>query len=260
MARVTVIGAGPSGCVFAGRMAQLGHDVTLIERLTFPRQRLGESLSAGFLLMLEMIGARAAVERAGFSHIHTVSVTWDAGVTERHDPHAQGLLVDRGRFDALLLEQARTLGVRLLQPASVRECQAIDNGWRLLVDCGGSSIDLVADFLVDATGRTGFLRAQRTRQEVSTVAVYAYWEGTRFPEQPTIEAGADAWYWGVPLPDGRYSSLVFLDATTLRAQRGRPLTDVLRDYLDRSQLVSGVVGRVPRGEPAVGRVPRESVK
>ena len=37
MAEICVIGAGPAGSVFATRMAQLGHQVDLIERQRFPR-------------------------------------------------------------------------------------------------------------------------------------------------------------------------------------------------------------------------------
>ena len=43
MAEVCVIGAGPAGSIFATRMAQLGHQVHLIERQRFPRAHLGES-------------------------------------------------------------------------------------------------------------------------------------------------------------------------------------------------------------------------
>ena len=45
MAEVCVIGAGPAGSIFATRMAQLGHQVHLIERQRFPRAHLGEFLA-----------------------------------------------------------------------------------------------------------------------------------------------------------------------------------------------------------------------
>jgi len=109
MSCIAVIGAGPAGCVFAARMAQLGYEVTLVERLAFPRRRLGESLSAGVLPLLETIGARGAVETAGFSRVHVVRTAWVEDEVERRDPDGRGLLVDRGQFDALLLERARAL-------------------------------------------------------------------------------------------------------------------------------------------------------
>jgi flavin-dependent dehydrogenase len=249
--RVVVIGAGPAGCVFAARMAQCGHDVTLIERLAFPRPRLGESLSAGVLPMLDLVGARAAVEDADFPRIRAVSTAWVDGESERRDPEGRGLLVDRGRFDALLLQRARALGVRVLQPAEVQEHRWLGERWHLRVACGDQTVDLEAGFLADAAGRRGFLRGHRTRQAVSTVALYAYWRGTGLPRQPRIEAAAHAWLWGVPLPDGLFNTLVFLDASTLRRERGRSLTAILHEHLDRSQLLAHTAGRDPRSGPAV---------
>ena len=37
---------------------------------------------------------------------------------------------------------------------------------------------------------------------------------------PRIEAGANAWFWGVPLPSGVYNTLVFMDPRDLRAMGG----------------------------------------
>lgn len=239
MARVCVVGAGPAGCVFSARMAQLGHEVSLIERLHFPRTRLGESLSPGVLPLLEMIGARLPVERAGFPRVRSVTTAWDGDVQERHDPEQRGLLVDRGRFDALLLARARALGVRVVQPASVRERRQSDGRWWLGVEQDGRKIEIEADFLTDASGRAGVLPSRRARHPVCTLALYAYWQGTNLPRQPRIEAGSDAWYWGVPLPDGRYNTLVFLDASRLRENRGRSLTGLFHEYLNRSGLMAG---------------------
>ena len=243
MSCIAVIGAGPAGCVFAARMAQLGYEVTLVERLAFPRRRLGESLSAGVLPLLETIGARGAVETAGFSRVHVVRTAWVEDEVERRDPDGRGLLVDRGQFDALLLERARALGVRVLQPASVEQFRYIGGRWQLRVASGGGHVDLAADFLADATGRVGFLRRRRRRQPVTTVALYGYWRGSRLPRQPRIEAGADAWYWVVPLPGGVCNTLVFVDAATVRAHRGRSLTTLLQWYLDRSRVLTNGVER-----------------
>jgi hypothetical protein len=69
--------------------------------------------------------------------------------------------------------------------------------------------------------------------------LYAYWRGATLPEQPRIEAGHDAWYWGVPLPDGRYNTLVFIDARHLRTLRPAPLADVFQRLIRASQLMAG---------------------
>src|ERR1051325_8287288 len=124
MSRVAVIGAGPAGVVFAARMSQLGHQVWLIERSLFPRARLGESLTAGVVPLLELIGAQAEIQRVGFSPVTGVRRQWDGPPEIRRQPGNGGLLVDRERFDSVLLDRARALGVVVLQPAIVLQRRA----------------------------------------------------------------------------------------------------------------------------------------
>ena len=194
MSTVCVVGGGPAGSTFASRMAGLGHDVWLIERQSFPRRHLGKSLGPGVLPLLEMTGARGPVE-ARARPVRRVDVKWEAAVEMREDPREQGAIVDRGEFDRLLLERACALGVRVLQPATVRTCEAGDGGWRLGVEAQGRSVRLDVDFLADARGRAGAAAGSRRRIARRTLALYAYWRGAGLPRQPRIEAAGEAWYW-----------------------------------------------------------------
>lgn len=239
MANICVIGAGPAGSTFAARMAQLGHSVCLVERARFPRSHLGESLSLGVSPLLETIGAREAVEAAGFLRVRSVRVKWDAALQVREDAREQGLLVDRGEFDRLLMERAKALGVRVLQPARVRQSRNDHDGWRIEVDAGGNPAQLRVDFLAEATGRSAGFNANKRRTGCRTIALYAYWRGRALPEDPSIEAGSDAWYWGVPLPDGTYNTLVFVDAKHFRTARPGSLTTRFLELLGRSSLAAG---------------------
>ena len=239
MADICVIGAGPAGSTYAARMAQLGHDVCLIERARFPRRHLGESLSPGVLPLLATTGARDAVEAAGFRRVRNVHVKWDGELKVREDAREEGLLVDRGDFDRLLLERARTLGVRVLQPANVRERKGGDGGWRINVETAGGAARIHADFVADAGGRSAGYAAQRQRTGCRTLALYAYWRGSDLPAEPRIEAGADAWYWGVPLPDGTYNTLVFVDVKQFRAASAGSLQGRFLALLARSGLMTG---------------------
>lgn len=233
-ATICVIGAGPSGSTFAARMAQLGHDVYLIERAAFPRSHLGESLSPGVLPLLEATGAREVVEAAGFLRVQKVMVSWGAAPQIREDAREQGLLVDRGRFDQLLLARAQALGVNVLQPAHVVHRELNPQGWTITIDHAGLRQNVHADFLADARGRSG---GRKQRHGPATLALYGYWRGRNLPAQPRIEAGRDCWYWGVPLPDGSYNTLVFVDAKTFR--RSGTLETRFHELLARSSLMTG---------------------
>jgi 2-polyprenyl-6-methoxyphenol hydroxylase-like FAD-dependent oxidoreductase len=178
------------------------------------------------------------VDAAGFPRVRRVHVKWEGEPQIRDDPREQGLLVDRDNFDRILLERAKALGVQVLQPARVCECNSDHGGWSVDIRANGSPVQLRADFLADASGRSG-IAAHRRRTGCRTLALYAYWRGSDLPQEPRIEADSDAWYWGVPLPDSTYNTLVFVDIEHFRAARSRSLTMRFLDLLGRSGLLAG---------------------
>jgi flavin-dependent dehydrogenase len=236
---ICIIGAGPAGSTLAARMAEFGHRVCLIERANFPRAHLGESLSPGVLPLLDVMGARDAVEAAGFYRVRDVRVQWDQGPQLRRDPRREGLLVDRGRFDALLLDRAKRLGVHVLQPAIVRERRWDGDGWQLRVQTDEGMVESRTTFLADASGRAAALPARRRRTGCRTLALYAYWRTSRLPVEPRVEAGADTWYWGVPLPDGSYNTLAFVDAEHFRSAPRVSVAARFHELIARSGLMEG---------------------
>ena len=153
---------------------------------------------------------------------------WDRGPEERVDPRAQGMLVDRGTFDWLLLEHARSLGATVLQPAVLRERHDDGAGWRLRVELQGRSLSIRASLLADAAGRGAALPGRRRPNGCRTLALYCYWRGGRFPPEPRIEAGRKPGSGGSRFPDNSYNTLVFVDGRSLRdrspARLRRPLS------------------------------------
>jgi flavin-dependent dehydrogenase len=216
---ICIIGGGPAGSVLGAQLAQFGLRVCLVERATFPRRRLGESLSPGVIPLLASIGAGLAIEKAGFPRVRKVSVHWEEK-REREDPDGQGMIVDRGHFDRLLLNLARDCGVVAFQPATVEKLQRCADGWSVNISEQGRRTALNARFIADAAGRAGALPRRRCATGPRTAALHAYWTGIGLPTHPRIAAGAAEWFWGVPLPDGVYNTLVFLDPRDLRAMPG----------------------------------------
>lgn len=242
---VAVVGGGPAGAVIALRMAQLGHSVCLVERERFPRRHLGESLTPGVLPMLASIGVSGRVT-VGASPVTRVGMTWDAEPTERRDPEARGLLVDRGVFDAALLAEARAAGVNVRQPATARAAREHARGVTLSIDAPAGPSELEARFVVDATGRSaGFgaraFGAQRVAAGPRTFAVHGWWRGRGLPTTPSLEAVARAWCWGVPIPDGTYDTLAFIDEARL-AERPRSLERWLVTLLEGSSIGRAIEG------------------
>ena len=237
---VCIIGAGPAGSSLAIRLAQLGHAVCIIERSVFPRPRLGECLNPGIWPQLELLGVARTIESAGFWPYRTWVIQWERDFPIRRDFGAKsGLLVDRGRFDTLLLEFARAHGVHVMQPAYVRTRRRDDQGWHLNVQFADGTCALDADFLADASGRSTLSRGHKQRGTHRMLALYGYWCGVSLPHEPQIEAGSNGWYWGVPLPNGTYNAIVFVDAADFCAERGPSLRASYKALIDRSTLMAG---------------------
>jgi flavin-dependent dehydrogenase len=241
---VCVIGGGPAGATIARRLALSGHLVCLVEKTRFPQPKIGESLSPNILPLLETLGLRERVEEASFLRPEKTLVRWSSA-NERppfpSDP--RGLMVDRGRFDQLLLEAAREAGVRILQPAQALRPKLGESGyWTLPVRCEAEQLMVRARYLVAATGRRNLLHGKRKLYSVPTIALYAYWRNAGIdPSAVMVEAGLDEWFWGATLPDGTFNAMVFTDPSRVQSSRGQlqGLESLYRSMLNQSSLIRG---------------------
>ena len=214
----------------------LGTRSRLIEQARFPRSRLGKSLSPGVTPLLKAAKLEQALDAQRVNRVHNVWVDWAEGPRLREDPREQGMIVDRGAFDLGLIESARAFGVEVRQPARVLVRRREEGRWRLTIGIDGRTETHDADFLAEAGGRGAASGRPACRTGPPTLAVFAYWRAARLPPTPQIERGEDAWFWGVPLPNGTYNTLAFLDPKAFGAAPGA-LTPRFLDALARSRLM-----------------------
>ncbi|MCC8942776.1 tryptophan 7-halogenase [Bradyrhizobium sp. Arg68] len=239
-AEVCVIGGGPAGAAFAVRLARLGHDVVVIERSAFPRPRIGEALAPSIWTILDLLNLRDEIAQAGFAPVEKSILRWAGGVDEDVSPPPGhfGLMVDRGRFDAILLDTARKAGVRVLQPARAKAPRARAGGWIVSVESAAGELLIEARFLVDAAGRYSNIRKTEPPEGPLTVALSGHWRDTPLVPGPNrIEAGNSCWYWGAPRPDGAFCAMVFVDAAQCSGRRRREIEADYRDRLTESGLL-----------------------
>lgn len=224
---VAIVGAGPAGSTMALRLAQLGHRVCMIEAKAFPRSHIGEALSPGVRALLEFLRVNEVAR--GAVTFDAADICWTSEGYERNPMDPRGFTVDRGLFDARLVDAARAHGVTLLQPVIAVGQVRTQTGWRIGCRAGADAFDVNADFLVDASGRRGLLPKSRTRTSPPTAALYGYWTGSALPELPRILADTQRWYWGSPVPGGRFNVMAFTDASDLR-NRAASLTALYRQW------------------------------
>ena len=216
---VCVVGGGPAGAGLAAALARTGYRVCVVEQRVFPRDHVGESLSPGAWPLLDSLGiARSAVEAVA-APVRVTGVRWR---TEREErvPVGAGLTLDRGRFDALLLDHARASGatVRL---GRARPATRTATGWRVPIDAG----PVEARFLADASGRhdsSAVGGAGPPRGPWPCTPGGGTTRGPAGTADAWSHALAEGWLWCARLPDGEVRAMVFVDPDRLRAEAAGP--------------------------------------
>lgn len=229
---VVVIGGGPGGCAAAIQCANAGLDVTLVEREPFPRAHPGETLHPGVEPLLEQLGVLESVRAAGFLRHEGNWVKW-AGTSRFEsfgaDEHGcwRGYQAWRADFDTILLNRARELGVRIMQPC--RADKALLDGPRV---CGvrTSAGDITATFVIDAAGDRHWLAGQLDLQLGSRspklIARYGYVSGAcpERDEAPAVVADSNGWTWTARVKPNIYqwTRLSLFGATCAQSSQGPP--------------------------------------
>jgi flavin-dependent dehydrogenase len=233
-ADVCVVGGGPAGTTTAQQIASLGFDVCLIEREAFPKPRIGASLPSSILPLLEVIGVRDRVENAGFLRPERIVVWWSTpDPVIGPSPGPPGFHVARDELDELLVRNAEARGVLVLRPARATLPQRrADGGWQVKFHHAGNLKEVIASFIVDATGTRPLLPGRRVRVSAPLLSLYAHWQSVdRKETEGRVEAGENEWLWWAPLGGGKSVAAVFLDPKRLSGMRRVEIDSLYRDLL-----------------------------
>ena len=154
---VIIVGAGPAGTVTATRLAMAGLKVVIIERATFPRYHIGESLTATAAQILHEFGLADHMDRLDFPVKTGVKVIGHDAKSEFFVPAAQNAWqVRRAEFDKVLLEHAIDCGANHLY-GSVKQVlmegtRAVGVAYRTKKAGDDTLHEIRARYVVDATG------------------------------------------------------------------------------------------------------------
>ncbi len=217
-ADVLIVGAGPAGTSAAIALAELGYRVVLAEKTKFPRPHVGESLPPKISRLFQILGVEQAIDTAGFLRMRGTTVhQGDHALTHDFDPDPRvfGYQVDRGKFDEILLERARSSGATILEETSVSDPRALSDA-RFVIDAGGQKSHLAKLF------------GARRREAIRTVAVTGYYRGAKTPasfaaENTLFEMRPDGWLWSVLLAEGRRNVTIGVDPERLKGTRPEEL-------------------------------------
>jgi geranylgeranyl reductase family protein len=218
---VLVVGAGPGGSATAYHLATRGVDVLMVDRATFPREKVcGDGLTPRGVRALQQMGVDA--HDPGFVRVDALRTYGVDGFKDdypwprlRHFPDF-GVVRSRFEFDDLLVQHAVKAGASFRQGVEAT-APIMSDGWvagATVTEDGGEPTEIRARFVVAADGASSRFagRAGVTRNQARPVAIAArrYYRIDR-PQEPVLEAFLDlvdrdgimaGYGWIFPLGDG----------------------------------------------------------
>jgi geranylgeranyl reductase family protein len=199
--RVLVIGAGPGGAAMGYWLARHGHDVTLVEKKHFPRDKTcGDGLTPRAVKQLEDMGLGDGLSKhhrydglRATAHGRQLELQWPSHpIYPRH-----GYVVRRRDLDMMVAHNARDAGATLLegheavQPIVERGCVRGAVVRDLDRDV---TTEMRADYVVIADGANSrfgrSLGTSRTKEWPYGTAIRTYWQSPRHND-PWIESALD---------------------------------------------------------------------
>jgi len=225
---VVIIGAGPAGAIAASMLVQDGWNTVVVERESFPRFSIGESLlphcmefvkQAG---MLDALNANAAQLDFQFKNGAAFYRKGERSEFNFEDKFSEGpgttFQVKRAAFDKLLADEASRIGADIRYQQSVEEVLTHENGATLKISTVDESYHLKTRFVLDASGFGRVLPRLLDLNVPSDLpprkAVFTHFKDNIKSDanfdrnkilitvHPEIE---DVWYWLIPFSDGTSS-------------------------------------------------------
>ncbi|HJZ74251.1 MAG TPA: tryptophan 7-halogenase [Vicinamibacterales bacterium] len=256
-----IVGGGPAGAATAIALSQRGLTAAIVDRAPEPVARVGETLPPDVRRPLETLGVWDRFAAADHDPAIGNRSYWGSSVAgDFHfiaTPYGSGWHIDRRRFEAMLLAEARARGVLVFAGRPLHDVCRDRHRWTVRIP-----EPLGARFVVDASGRASALARCCGVQRMSIDQLVA---ATTFLEpldrstdgQPdphgrftVIEATPDGWWYSAPLPQRRLVVACMTDADLAArlALRGRDgwLSAARRTRATRDRVESYSVGGTPR--------------
>lgn len=218
---VVVIGAGPAGSTAAGLVAQAGLNTLLVERESFPRFHVGESLMPECYWPLQRLGLIERMKESSFVPKKSVQFVASSGKESHpfyfteHDPRdcSTTWQVERADFDKMLFDRAGELGADCHDCTRVLDVM-IDNSQEVsgvkLRTADGQIRSIKSKVVMDASGQSSLIANKLgVRQDIPNLKKAAIWGYfTNAHRDQGENAGAtiilhtelkDSWFWYIPL-------------------------------------------------------------
>ena len=274
---VLVVGGGPSGASCAYWLASAGHDVVLLERKSYPREKTcGDGLTPRSVAQLEAMGLGDELASSGHRYEglrshgfgKTLELTWPS----HPDLPGYGYVITRKDLDALVAQRAEKAGATVWEKAEASEPiveSGLLRGVRVVrkSDPGAPPVEVRARYTVIADGansRIGrALGTSRNRAYPLGMAIRGYYESPMH-DQPWIDSWLDirdkagnvlpGYGWIFPVGDGRVNVGVGL-LSTFNQWKSVNTTHLMESFVEYAPAQWDLRPETCCGPPTGGRLP-----
>ena len=271
---VIIVGSGPAGSASALYLLKAGLKPLIVEKESFPRYHIGESLTGECGNCLRELGLEEEIQAVGWPVKHGVTV-YGAGaqnsfwvpVQKRNQENrleaASTWQVRRSDFDQMLLKAALDRGAELVTGEALAPLIDGDRvtGVRYRTNTGAID-DLHSQVLVDASGQATFLAAKshltspkERGQYDRQIAIFTQVTGA---QRDAGEAAGNTliftrqqyhWAWFIPLDETVTSVGVVVPADYFKAQNASPAEFLHRELRSLNPELSRRLAAVDFVEP-----------
>jgi geranylgeranyl reductase family protein len=273
---VLVVGGGPAGATCAYWLAEAGHDVLLVEKKRYPREKTcGDGLTPRSVRQLHDMGlAEPLTEFHRFEGLRSLAFgrTLELAWPTHPDYPSFGYVITRKDLDQMVAERAVKAGATLWQEseatAPVLENGLVRGATVKIKDNGSAHTEQVRSrYVVIADGgNSRFGRALGTRRERSYplgMAIRGYYTSPRHDE-PWIESHLDirdkagnvlpGYGWIFPVGDGRVNVGIGL-LSTFNQWKAVNTSHLLDSFVDYAPTSWGLSPETSCGPPTGGKLP-----
>ncbi len=244
---VLIIGAGPAGAIAAAVLQREGFKLLVVEKQTFPRFVIGESLLPHSMGLLQEAGLLDTVERQGFMKKFGAVFLRGNETCNFDFANQQGpgwkytYQVTRADFDKTLADAVAAKGVEIRYECGVTAVEFDETQARVTVaKPDGATQTITAKFVLDCSGYGRVLPRLLNLEQPATLPVreslFTHVTGDVRPEGREegkvwicVHPGG-AWIWVIPFSNGKTSVGAVAEPEFFRRYPGAP-EQQLRDII-----------------------------
>ncbi len=211
---VLIIGGGIAGCIAAISLAD-NYNVVIIDKLSEPKERIGESLAPAAQRVLKELDLLEEMDRSNDETLYLQNLGmqsyWGSEqvyvVDHLRNPDGLGKSLNRKAFEQYLRTAAIQRGVQCIWPTKLYKSTWENNAWQVTTRSNDHiEQHIKASFVIDATGRQSHFAKNVGIKRIHFDKLIACWAtvpNTLENKMSTISATKNGWWYSAVIPKNK---------------------------------------------------------